>query len=216
MEHLKTFRQSRPGLFLVLACYAVGAAVFLLAHLFSFAQNRVLYATGALSYAQLSVGDFNLVGLAVEPDGSLTTLDADPQMLLKDEARRVESFAVRLEYSRAPRMRTVFWAKPGEDYSVNNMAYSQGGRGEVYYLPAAGGTRFRFDPDTVPVNNIRVQRLEINIKRPFWAFFAASPTELAALVVAPGLAASLLSLAKQAGFWPKRKNAAGSEGAGAA
>ena len=209
MGKLKTFRQSRPGLFLVLACYAAGVVLFLLVHLFSFVQNRVLYATGALSYAQLSVADFNLQGLAEEPDGSLTTLDADPQMLLKDEARRVESFAVQLEYARAPRMRTVFWAKPGEDYSVRDMAYSQGGRGEVYYLPAAGGTRFRFDPDTVPVNNLRVQSLEINIKRPFWAFFAASPLELTTLAVAPGLVASLLSLAKQAGFGPKRKKEAG-------
>ena len=208
MEKLKTFRQGRPGLFLVLACYAAGIAVFLLAHLFLFAQNRVLYATGALSHQQLSVDAFNLSGLAVEPDGSLTTLDNDPQMILKDDTRRVESFAVRLEYSRAPRMRTVFWAKPGEDYSVRRMAYSEGGRGEAYYLPTWGGARFRFDPDTMPMNNIRVLGIEINVKRPFWAFFRASPMELMALAVAPGLVASGISLARQAGLWPRRRKGA--------
>ncbi len=190
---------ARPGAFLLVAAYGLAIALFLLAHFGLFAANRVLYATGALSREALSANDFEWFGL--EPvDGANTqfvTTDADPRLELKDKSRRVETVAISFTYARRPRSRTVFWAKPGQDYSVWNMAYSVGGEGRLFCLPVTGGQSLRIDPETVPGNLITVEGIEINVPRPFWAFFTPSALELMVLCVAPGLAAACVSIARQ-------------------
>lgn len=214
MTH-KKWREN-PTLLLLLACYAGGLAVFLLAHLAGFAANRVAYANGSLAPAALTLADFDLHELEPQPDGTLLSVGGDPQLLLRDAARRVENVTIHFEYTLPPLLVNAFWASPGQDFSVRRMAYPRQGQAEAFLLPARGGQSLRIDPGTRVGNRITVHSIVINQKRPFFAFFAPSAGEVALLAVVPGLLACGLSLAAQWGpvqrLWQRRKKAGDAHG----
>lgn len=195
----------KAGLLLVLGCYALALAVWLLLHIGYFTANRICYATGALEYAQLTLDDFELYGLEQQADGSLLTLDSDPRLELTDTGRRVENLVLTVEYERAPRVRSVFWAAPGQDYSLRQMAYPSGGGKDTYLLAPTGGQSLRIDPDSAAGNRITIQNIEINTKRPFYAFFIPSAGEAALFIVLPGLLAAGLYTLRAARIWPGRR-----------
>lgn len=189
---------------LLLALYAAALVLFLAVHLVGFVANRVLHANGTLAETELTVEDFTLEGL-MEHEGGLVTTTSDPQMLLKDSGRRVDSLYVEFDYARAPLVSTAFWAKPGQGHSLRRMAYSQQGAGQLFYLPATGGQSLRLDPDTVAGNRFEIKRMVLNPKRPFLTFFIPRAGELALYLVVPGLAACLLVTLRRAGLFAGRK-----------
>ena len=222
MTH-KKWREN-PTLLLLLACYAGGLVVFLLAHLAGLAANRVAYANGSLAPAALALADFDLHELEPQPDGTLLSVGGDPQLLLRDAARRVENVTIHFEYTLPPLLVNTFWASPGQDFSLRRMAYPRQGQPEgqpkAFLLPATGGQSLRIDPGTRAGNRIAVHSIVINQKRPFFAFFVPSAGEVALLAVLPGLLACGLSLAAQwgpvqhlwQGLWPRRKKAGDAHG----
>ncbi len=208
---------------LLVLCYAAGLALLLLWHLLGFVQNRMAYAAGDLTPAVLSPADFELEGFATDEAGRLISVSGDAQMLLRDTARRVESVTLHLRHSEDPVAQSVFWAAPGKAYSVRGMAWPQGDAApqpietengarawqtqSTFWLPAAGGQALRIDPCAVSGDVIEIERVAINEKRPFFAFFAFSAGEGLALCMVPGLAASGLSIVL--GVLPKRARKAG-------
>ncbi|MDL2218771.1 hypothetical protein LJC04_00275 [Ruminococcaceae bacterium OttesenSCG-928-O06] len=207
MEKLRQFVKKRPGLALVVAFYLLGILGLFVVQLGEFVVNRVLYVTGTLAPAELTLEDFDLLDL--EADGDvLLVLSADPQMLLKDTSRRVENLVVDFAYRHQPRQSSVYWAALGQDYSRTKIAYSQNAQHQVYYLPVTGRQSLRFDPDSLNGNHITVGRIAINQPRPLWAFFVPGMARIVLVVVVPGLAASALSILFQA-LGPRRKGKAG-------
>lgn len=191
---------------LVLLCYAVGIAVWLLWQAGGLVAGKIGYANGSLAAAELTLDDFELWDMELR-DGALVTTGADPQLLLKDIALKVESLELEFSYTRAPQVVTVYWAKPGQDYAVKNMAYPAGSEGLVFRLPATGGQSLRIDPDTTAGNVITVQRIRVNVGRPFYAYFIPRAGQLVLLAVLPGLCAAALGLLAQAGLFAKRPRA---------
>lgn len=205
---MRNFSQKHPTAFLLLACYACGLVVFAAAHLGLFAANRAAYANGSLAHATLAVEDFALREMEPQEDGTLLVLPGgDPQMLLIDTQRRVESVYIDFDYTLPPLLVNAFWGEEAEDgsveYSPRRMAYRQPGSedGEAaFYLPANGGQALRIDPGTAIGNRITVYGIEINRPRPFWAFFVPGAGEAVLYLALPGLAACGLALLGQAGL----------------
>lgn len=205
MQKLKNLQKKRPALFFVAACYICGAIILFFVQLYGFVANRILYATGALAPAQLTLDDFDLDG--IERSGNeLWTFSTDPQMLLKDSGRLVENMVIDFSFQRPARTCTVFWQKPGQGYSMRRMAYSQNSENQVFYLPPTGVQGLRLDPDTIASNLIVVNSIAINQPRPLWVFFVPGTRRLVLLAVLPGLCASALAtLGQLAAAMARRK-----------
>ncbi len=198
MKQLKAFGARRPGAFLLLGCYAAFLLGGLLLGLGRFAYNRILYASGALAPASLSMADFTLEGMEPLGEGWVTT-SSDPQMFLNDPSRRVDTLRSHFTGLNAPQVETAFYTKPGGAYSLRRMVYArQEGESQVYWLPAGGGQSLRLDPDSAAGNILHSGEIFINEKRPFYAFFLPSPEVGALLLVAPGLLAAALATLREA------------------
>ncbi|MDL2293697.1 hypothetical protein LJC60_03600 [Ruminococcaceae bacterium OttesenSCG-928-D13] len=191
-----------PGAALVLACYAVALLLHLAVCTVALAQNRAAYASGELTPATLTLSDFELNDeIYQREDGMLVTSGADPQLLLVDRERRVESLTLHLGYSRAPRIRQVFWAVPGQDYDLRKTAYPFGrAEGEVvtFLLPPGGGQSLRIDPDSEAGTVIEFVSVTINERRPFWQFYQPDAGQALGLLLVPLLVGCGVSLVLEA------------------
>lgn len=187
------------------ACYLLALVLFLVVQFAGFVQNRAAYANGGLSPESYSQADFDPAGDADIREGWLAVTGADPQLILQDGEKRVETLTVWYQSRRAPRAMQVFWAAPGQDYSLANSAFpaATGQQGELcwasFRLPATGGQSLRFDPDTEAGNLIRLEKAEVNRRRPFWQFFVPGAGEALLLMILPALAACGLRLLLD--FW---------------
>lgn len=199
-----TFGKRHPGLLLLLVCYACGLLVFLVAHTVGLVQNRLAYRNGALQPGVLALQDFELAHHLVEEEGVLHTTGTDPQLVLKDGERHVENVTLEVVYAQPPLMVNVYWAKPGQDYSLARIAYPTQNGGKHFLLPPAGGQGLRLDLGSVNGNTIQFISATVNQKRPVWQFYLPSAGEVALLVVAPGLAACFLSVLAGFGLKPPR------------
>lgn len=210
MKRMREFGAWRPGAFLLLACYAAFLLGWLLLGLGRFVYNRALYASGALEEAVLTMEDFTCSGL--EPlDGGWVTVNSDPQMILNDPARRVDTLRTRFTGLHAPQVETAFYAKPGQPYSLWRMVYArQTQDGQLYWLPAGGGQSLRLDPDSAAGNILQGGEMVINEKRPVYAFFLPSASVVALGLVGPGLVAAGLSILREGWQeWQARRKAKG-------
>ncbi len=197
MKKGERIRRNSPGLFWLLVCYGAGVLLLLGSQLVGLAANKIGYATGSLVAMELSIEDFDLVDLEQNGD-TLLSIGADPQMIYKQKEQKVENLIVEAEYRIIPREQNAFWAKIGQEHSIEQMVFATGKDGTLYLLPAAGGQQMRFDPDTRPGNVITIQRIAINQPRPLWAFFIPSAQQLILLATIPGLVASLFAIVRRA------------------
>lgn len=181
--------RAHPARFLLGACYGLWLLGLVALHVVQFAQNRAEYASGVLQPAALRAGDFTLYELAGEGNVFIST-GGDPQLRLNDEGRKVENVLLDIVYEGDPGAATVFWAAPGEDFSVRNMAHPAAPGGSVFYLPAAGVRGLRIDPANLAGVKMEVRGVYVNAPRPVWAFFAPSETEWLLFAAIPGLAAA--------------------------
>ena len=87
-----------------LLCYGVCLIGFLPVCLWHFAGDSLARANGRLAEAQMTAADFVLAGLEQQADGTLVTLDGDPQMIWENpDGRVVRTLRVEAGYSDAPR-----------------------------------------------------------------------------------------------------------------
>lgn len=205
----------RLALRLILCLYAIAIVVWLLVQFGGFVINRIMFANGTFETRELTLqptlvfdDNFMLHELEyLEPDENgyarLVTTGSDPQMIFKFGAAKIESVQLHFIYESEPQMVNVYWAKHGQDYSVNNMAYAQDAAESVFWLPALGGQSLRIDPDTRPGNIITVESVVINAKRPFYSFFVPSARIVLILFIAPIFTAAVLTVI--VGILPKRK-----------
>ena len=208
LNKIKKIRQNSPGLFWLLVCYGCGVLLLLGSQLAGLAANKIGYATGSLVAMELAIDDFDLVDLERNGD-ELLTIGADPQMIYKQSEQKVENLIVEAEYRIIPREQNAFWAKIGQEHSIEQMVFATGKDGTLYLLPAAGGQQMRFDPDTRLGNTISVHRIAINQPRPFWAFFIPTARQLILLITIPGLVASLFAIVRRADFSALKKRKGG-------
>lgn len=206
------FKQKHPTAFLVLLCYLVCLATIVLLHFVQFASNRAAHKRGEFPETQLSINDFELVGL-MEKDGKLITTTTDPQLLLKNRELRADSVLFEAEFVYSPHLLMAFHTTPGQDYSVRNGIFGQtSGNTTLFLFPPAGGQSIRLDPGDVAGNPIVVHQIVLNPPRSAASFFTFSTGDWTALVVLPALAASAISIAGEGWRWLKGRKAVKTHG----
>lgn len=192
---MKELYKRHPVRCLVAGCYAAWLLCLVLVHLVGFGVNAALRANGTLAEETLSLDDFTFVD--IERDGNvLITTGYDPQLLLADEERKIDTLRLDFSYSLDPYLVNVFYKDPGEGYSARRMVYPEAGTdGQVFWLPPTGEPGLRIDPGAFPGNLIEVHGITVNEPRPFWAYLRPSSLEVFLLAVGPALLASGISAA---------------------
>ena len=149
MKALKNWFSGRGAL--PLTAYLLALAVWLVLGAVHFGSDAAARAQGRLAEETMAVTDWQMVGLIQSADGTLTTVDGDPQMILEDVGSRVvrTDFSYTAEFDGEAREMCLYYTtKVGEDYSADRRVFPQSlGSGQyVYTLPRTSLAALRLDP----------------------------------------------------------------------
>ena len=148
MKALKNWFSRRGAL--PLTAYLLALAVWLVLGAAHFGSDAAARAQGRLAEETMAVTDWQLVGLMQGADGTLTTQDGDPQMILEDVGSRVvRTISYTAEFDGEAREMCLYYTtKVGEDYSADRRVFPQSlGSGQyVYTLPRTSLAALRLDP----------------------------------------------------------------------
>ena len=115
---------------LPLTAYLLALAVWLVLGAVHFGSDAAARAQGRLAEETMAVTDWQLVGLVQGADGTLTTQDGDPQMILEDVGSRVvRTISYTAEFDGEAREMCLYYTtKVGEDYSADRRVFPQSDR----------------------------------------------------------------------------------------
>ena len=135
---------------LPLTAYLAALAVWVVLGAFHLGSDSLARAQGRLTEETMAATDWQLVGLTSNDDGTLTTVDGDPQMILEDVGSRVvRTISYTAEFDGEAREMCLYYTtKVGEDYSADRRVFPQSlGSGQyVYTLPRTSLAALRLDP----------------------------------------------------------------------
>lgn len=181
---------------LALVCWLVLGA----AHLASDTAARV---QGRLTEETMAVTDWQLAGLALA-DGTLTTLDGDPQIILENvDGRVVRTISYTAQFGDEPREVCLYYTtKIGEDYSADRRVFpkSAGSGRYIYTLPRTSLAALRLDPCSPEENRtvtFTMSDITLNAADTLpapWQYFVPSWYQAFCLVLYPALAAAAVSI----------------------
>ncbi len=181
---------------LALVCWlALGAA-----HL---ASDTAARAQGRLTEETMAVTDWQLAGLTLA-DGTLTTLDGDPQIILENvDGRVVRTISYTAQFDDEPREVCLYYTtKIGEDYSADRRVFpkSAGSGRYIYTLPRTSLAALRLDPCSPEENRtvtFTMSDITLNAADTLpapWQYFVPSWYQAFCLVLYPALAAAAVSI----------------------
>ena len=198
-----------------LLCYGVCLIGFLAVCLWHFAGDSLARANGRLTEAQMTAADFVLAGLEQQADGTLVTLDGDPQMILEDVSSRVvRTISYTAEFDGEAREMCLYYTtKVGEDYSADRRVFPQSlGSGQyVYTLPRTSLAALRLDPCSPEENKavtLTMSDITLNAADTLpavWQYFVPTWYQAFCLVLYPALAAAAASIVGAVVTGRKRK-----------
>ena len=198
-----------------LLCYGVCLIGFLAMCLWHFAGDSLARANGRLAEAQMTAADFVLAGLEQQADGTLVTLDGDPQMILEDVGSRVvRTISYTAEFDGEAREMCLYYTtKVGEDYSADRRVFPQSlGSGQyVYTLPRTSLAALRLDPCSPEENKavtLTMSDITLNAADTLpavWQYFVPTWYQAFCLVLYPALAAAAVSMVGAVAAKRKRK-----------
>ena len=181
---------------LALVCWLVLGA----AHL---ASDTAARAQGRLTEETMAVTDWQLAGLALA-DGTLTTLDGDPQIILENvDGRVVRTISYTAQFDDEPREVCLYYTtKIGEDYSADRRVFpkSAGSGRYIYTLPRTSLAALRLDPCSPEENRtvtFTMSDITLNAADTLpapWQYFVPSWYQAFCLVLYPALAAAAVSI----------------------
>ena len=181
---------------LALVCWLVLGA----AHL---ASDTAARAQGRLTEETMAVTDWQLAGLTLT-DGTLTTLDGDPQIILENvDGRVVRTISYTAQFDDEPReVCLYFTTKIGEDYSADRRVFpkSAGSGRYIYTLPRTSLAALRLDPCSPEENRtvtFTMSDITLNAADTLpapWQYFVPSWYQAFCLVLYPALAAAAVSI----------------------
>ena len=113
---------------LPITAYLLALAAWLVLGAAHFGSDALAKAQGRLAEETMAVTDWQLVGLTQNADGTLTTVDGDPQMILENvDGRVVRTISYTAQFDGEAREMCLYYTtKVGEDYSPER------GRGAVH------------------------------------------------------------------------------------
>ena len=181
---------------LALVCWLVLGA----AHL---ASDTAARAQGRLTEETMAVTDWQLAGLTLA-DGTLTTLDGDPQIILENvDGRVVRTISYTAQFDDEPReVCLYFTTKIGEDYSADRRVFpkSAGSGRYIYTLPRTSLAALRLDPCSPEENRtvtFTMSDIILNAADTLpapWQYFVPGWYQAFCLVLYPALAAAAVSI----------------------
>ena len=137
-------------------------------------------------------------------DGTLTTQDGDPQMILEDVGSRVvRTISYTAEFDGEAREMCLYYTtKVGEDYSADRRVFPQSlGSGQyVYTLPRTTLAALRLDPCSPEENKavtLTMSDITLNAADTLpavWQYFVPTWYQAFCLVLYPALAAAAVSM----------------------
>ena len=137
-------------------------------------------------------------------DGTLTTQDGDPQMILEDVGSRVvRTISYTAEFDGEAREMCLYYTtKVGEDYSADRRVFPQSlGSGQyVYTLPRTSLAALRLDPCSPEENKavtLTMSDITLNAADTLpavWQYFVPTWYQAFCLVLYPALAAAAVSM----------------------
>ena len=148
-------------------------------------------------------------------DGTLTTQDGDPQMILEDVGSRVvRTISYTAEFDGEAREMCLYYTtKVGEDYSADRRVFPQSlGSGQyVYTLPRTSLAALRLDPCSPEENKavtLTMSDITLNAADTLpavWQYFVPTWYQAFCLVLYPALAAAAVSMVRAVAAKRKRK-----------
>ena len=192
---------SRRGA-LPLTAYLLALAVWLVLGVVHFGSDAAARAQGRLAEETMAVTDWQLVGLVQGADGTLTTQDGDPQMILEDVGSRVvRTISYTAEFDGEAREMCLYYTtKVGEDYSADRRVFPQSlGSGQyVYTLPRTSLAALRLTMSDITLN-------AADTLPAVWQYFVPTWYQAFCLVLYPALAAAAVSMVGAVAAKRKRK-----------
>ena len=150
-----------------------------------------------------TVGGDVEAGLALA-DGTLTTLDGDPQIILENvDGRVVRTISYTAQFDDEPREVCLYYTtKIGEDYSADRRVFpkSAGNGRYIYTLPRTSLAALRLDPCSPEENRtvtFTMSDITLNAADTLpapWQYFVPSWYQAFCLVLYPALAAAAVSI----------------------
>lgn len=181
---------------LALVCWLVLGA----AHL---ASDTAARAQGRLTEETMAVTDWQLAGLTLA-DGTLTTLDGDPQIILENvDGRVVRTISYTAQFDDEPREVCLYYTTQiGEDYSADRRVFpkSAGSGRYIYTLPRTSLAALRLDPCSPEENRtvtFTMSDIILNAADTLpapWQYFVPGWYQAFCLVLYPALAAAAVSI----------------------
>ena len=202
MKALKNWFSRRGAL--PLTAYLLALAVWLVLGAAHFGSDAAARAQGRLAEETMAVTDWQLVGLVQGADGTLTTQDGDPQMILEDVSGRVvRTVSYNVEFDGDSREMCLYYTtKTGEPYSQDRRVFPKvlADGTYVYTLPRTQIVALRLDPCSPDENKtvgltFTPQSITLNAAStlPGGAdYFIPTWYQLFGLIVYPALAAAAL------------------------
>ena len=195
--------------------YLLALAAWLVLGAAHFGSDALAKAQGRLAEETMAVTDWQLVGLTQNADGTLTTVDGDPQMIWENgEGAVLRTVRMEAAFDRSPREMCLYYTtKEGEPFSVNKRVFAaQADDGSyLYTLPQGRIAALRLDPCSPEENKpveMTIAGLYVNEPAPWWSYFAPGWAGVFSMVLYPGLAAAAISLVRAAWMWYKNKRSA--------
>ena len=189
---------------LPLTAYLAALAVWVVLGAFHLGSDSLARAQGRLTEETMAATDWQLVGLTPNDDGTLTTVDGDPQMILEDVSGRVvRTVSYNVEFDGDSREMCLYYTtKTGEPYSQDRRVFPKvlADGTYVYTLPRTQIVALRLDPCSPDENKtvgltFTPQSITLNAAStlPGGAdYFIPTWYQLFGLIVYPALAAAAL------------------------
>ena len=189
---------------LPLTAYLAALAVWVVLGAFHLGSDSLARAQGRLTEETMAVTGWQLVGLTQNEDGTLTTVDGDPQMILENvDGRVVRTISYTAQFDGEAREMCLYYTtKVGEDYSADRRVFPQSaGEGRyVYTLPRTSLAALRLDPCSPEENKtvtLAVSDITLNAADTLpavWQYFVPTWYQAFCLVLYPALAAAAVSM----------------------
>lgn len=189
---------------LPLTAYLAALAVWVVLGAFHLGSDSLAHAQGRLTEETMAVTDWQLVGLTQNEDGTLTTVDGDPQMILENvDGRVVRTISYTAQFDGEAREMCLYYTtKVGEDYSADRRVFPQSvGEGRyIYTLPRTSLAALRLDPCSPEENKtvtLAVRDITLNAADTLpavWQYFVPTWYQAFCLVLYPALAAAAVSM----------------------
>ena len=196
---------------LPLTAYLAALAVWVVLGAFHLGSDSLARAQGRLTEETMAATDWQLVGLTPNEDGTLTTVDGDPQMILEDVSGRVvRTVSYNVEFDGDSREMCLYYTtKTGDPYSQDRRVFPKvlADGTYVYTLPRTQIVALRLDPCSPDENKtvgltFTPQSITLNAASTLLGgadYFIPTWYQLFGLIVYPALAAAALDWLRAVG-----------------